>query len=70
ESRLEQAMQKTGIAHPYQKTPRGLPAAHHTAIQDYHRLLEAYRIQTYAQEIGSPLKVSPKRLSEAAEKLP
>ena len=70
ETRLQQAMQKTGIAHPYQETPRGLPAAHHAAIQDYHRLLEAYRIQTYAQEIGSTLKVSPKRLAEAAEKLP
>ena len=70
ENRLQQAMQKTGIAHPYQETPRGLPAAHHAAIQEYHRLLEAYRIQTYAQEIGSTLKVSPKRLAEAAEKLP
>ena len=49
--------------------PRGMPAATRAALLDYWRLVEAWRIQTYAQELGSPLKVSPKILQEAAEKL-
>ena len=52
-----------------QTPPRGMPAATRAALLDYWRLVEAWRIQTYAQELGSPLKTSPKRLQEAAEKL-
>ena len=54
---------------PATSHPGGTPASTRSALLDYWRLTEAWRIQTYAQELGSPLKASPKRLQEAAEKL-
>jgi len=69
ETTLQQALAKHGMSRASDNPPRGTPAATRTALLDYWRLVEAWRIQTYAQELGSPLKASPKRLQEAAEKL-
>ncbi|WP_455002815.1 ATP-dependent RNA helicase HrpA [Cardiobacterium hominis] len=69
EATLQQALAKHGMTRASDNPPRGTPASTRTALLDYWRLTEAWRIQTYAQELGSPLKASPKRLQEAAEKL-
>ena len=69
EATLQQTLAKHGMSRASDTPPRGTPASTCTALRDYWRLVEAWRIQTYAQELGSPLKASPKRLQEAAEKL-
>ena len=69
ETTLQQVLAKHGMSRASDAPPRGMPAATRAALLDYWRLVEAWRIQTYAQELGSPLKTSPKRLQEAAEKL-
>ena len=69
EATLQQTLAKHGMTHASDTPPRGTPASTHATLLDYWRLVEAWRIQTYAQELGSPLKVSPKILQEAAEKL-
>ena len=66
---LQQTLAKHGMRRASDTPPRGTPASTRAALLDYWRLTEAWRIQTYAQELGSPLKASPKRLQEAAEKL-
>ena len=69
EATLQQTLAKHGMTRASDNPPRGTPASTRAALLDYWRLTEAWRIQTYAQELGSPLKASPKRLQEAAEKL-
>lgn len=70
EQALQSALQQAKVEHIGQVSrERAFLGARWAALSEYFWLLEEWRVQLFAQELGTAVKVSAKRLDECLEKL-